>query len=64
MVQKYATIFNLVFSMNRNTKSYSIRFSEKDKLIIKSSSEYNLEENNYKVNNLPKRSESLLSVEK
>jgi hypothetical protein len=50
--------------MNRNTKSYSIRFSEKDKLILKSYSEYNQEENNYKVNNLPKLSESLLSVEK
>ena len=61
---KYATISNLVFPMNRNAKSYSICFSEKDKLILKSYSKYNLEENNYEVNNLRKPSESLLYVEK
>ena len=49
--------------MNRKAKSFSIQFSVKDKLIIKSYSKYNLEENNYKVNNLPKLSENLLSVE-
>lgn len=56
---KYAKISNLVFPMNRNTKSCSIQFSEKDNLIIKSYSKFNLEENNYKVNNLPKLSKNL-----